>query len=165
MPKNYIYRMDHDTGFAPNTKYGICSLCGCKRTTIERWAGKGTWIVGIGGSNTGKPGKLIYVMEVEENLPYSQFKKRYPGKSKYLKGRCKAETPVPFTRKFYYFGDNGKDLPKSLSHIIDVKRGCKLVADADIAKLKRHLNTITKGKGYGVYGRPNNLKPEKYKRC
>jgi hypothetical protein len=26
MPKHYVYRMDHDTGNAPNVKYGICTL-------------------------------------------------------------------------------------------------------------------------------------------
>ncbi len=71
--KNYVYRIDHDTGFAPNVKYGICTLSGCKKTTIEQWAQKGSWVIGIGGNNTGKSDKLIYAMEVEENLLYSQF--------------------------------------------------------------------------------------------
>jgi hypothetical protein len=50
--KNYVYRMDHDTGFAPNTERGICALSGCKETTIEKWAGPGSWVIGIGGNNT-----------------------------------------------------------------------------------------------------------------
>ena len=63
--KHYVYRMDWDTGFAPNTKYGICSLSGCKKNSIERWAEQGSWVIGIGGNNTGKSDKLIFAMEVE----------------------------------------------------------------------------------------------------
>ena len=55
MPKHYVYRLDHDTGFAPNIEYRICTLSGCKKTTIERWAERGSWVIGIGGNNTGKP--------------------------------------------------------------------------------------------------------------
>ena len=69
MGKNYVYRMDHDTGFAPNIDHNICSLSGCKKTTVEKWAEKGSWVIGIGGKNTGKPNKLIYAMKVEENQP------------------------------------------------------------------------------------------------
>jgi hypothetical protein len=62
MPKNYVYRMTHDTGFAPNLKYGICTLSGCKKNTIEVDAKRGSWVIGIGGNNTSKPNKLIYAM-------------------------------------------------------------------------------------------------------
>ena len=41
MPKNYVYRLDHDTGFAPNIDYGICTLSGCKKATVEKWAERG----------------------------------------------------------------------------------------------------------------------------
>jgi len=37
MAKNYIYRMDHYTGFAPNVYYGICSLSGCKKPLPRNW--------------------------------------------------------------------------------------------------------------------------------
>lgn len=30
IPKNYAYRIDRDTGFAPNIEDGICTLSGCK---------------------------------------------------------------------------------------------------------------------------------------
>lgn len=78
MPKNYVYKITHDTGFAPNIEYGICTLSGCKKTTIEVYAKRGSWVIGIGGNNTGKPNKLIYAMEVEDNLPYSEFKEGIP---------------------------------------------------------------------------------------
>ena len=59
MPKHYIYRIDHDEGFAPNVDFGVCTLCGCKKTSVEKWAQEGSWVVGVGGNNTGKPNKLI----------------------------------------------------------------------------------------------------------
>ena len=68
MAKNYVYRMHHDTGFAPNVEGRICSLCGCKVTTIEKWAREGSWIIGIGGDQTTKSDMLIYMMAVEEPL-------------------------------------------------------------------------------------------------
>ncbi len=177
MPKNYAYRMYHDKGFAPNIKYGICTLSGCKnskngkRRNIEESAEKGSWIIGIGGNNTGMSNRLIYVMEVEENLPYSEFKKRYPRKhNEYLRqkklGQGEPGTNVLVSRKFYYFGNHALDLPKSLKHIIIDRWGCKCMSDKDIHELK---NTLQK-EGYkpGRYGEPNNEPLElsqSYEKC
>ncbi len=166
MAKNYVYRMDHDRGFAPNTKYGICTLSGCKnkktkdgKRNIEELAEKGSWISGIGGNKTGKPDKLVYAMEVEENLLYSEFKKRYPEKSKYLSSK-KAGSNVLISRKFYYFGDNAIDLPQSLEHIIIQRQGCKCISDDDVNNLKKYLEERY---CYGIWGKPNNIKFSK--RC
>ena len=164
MPKNYIYRVDHDTGFAPNIASGLCSLCGCKKITIEQWSQKGSWVIGIGGNNTGKPNKLIYAMEVEENLLYTQFKNRFPRRSKYLEGRCKADAPVLISRKFYYFGDKAIGLPKELDNIMIHQHGCKCISKEDIEKLHAHIKSVTKGAGFGSYGLPNNA-TEQSKRC
>lgn len=168
MGKNYVYRMDHDTGFAPNTSFGICSLTGCKnsngkRKNIEESAERGSWVIGIGGNNTGKPNKLIYAMEVEKNLQINKFKKDYPCKSKYLKGR-KPGTNVLVSCKFYYFGDNAIEVPKGLEeNIIISTQGCKIVSDEDIKKLKRYLS---KKYEYGVHGKPNNSETKgKCKKC
>ena len=55
MRNNYIYRMDHDTGYAPNTSFRICSMTGCKNSktgkkrNIEELAEQGSWVIGIGG--------------------------------------------------------------------------------------------------------------------
>jgi hypothetical protein len=163
MPKNYIYRTDHDTGFAPNIKYGICTLCGCKKTVIEKHAEKGSWVIGIGGNSTGKPNKVIYAMEVEDTPSYSKFKKEYPGKSKYLKGKCKLKAPVLISRKFYYFGENAFCLPNNLKHIIIYQQGCKCVSDEDIAKLTKHI--LSKWPGYGIHGNPNNSTRKPLKKC
>lgn len=148
--KNYVYRMTHDTGFAPNIKNGICILSGCKKTTIEIWAQTHGWVIGIGGNDTGKPDKLIYAMEVKENIPYCQFNEKYRERSKYLKKK-KAGTNVLISRKFYYFGNNAIDLPKELKHIIIDRQGCKCVSNEDVRKLEKHL-----GYRYGKFGNPNN---------
>ncbi len=155
MAKHYVYRIDYDTGFAPNTEYNICTLSGCKVSTVEKWAKKGSWVIGIGGKNTGKPDKLIYAMEVEENLSYSKFKERFPEKSKYLPPE-KAGSNVLVSRKFYYFGNNAIDLPEDLKHIIWDRQGVKCISDEDINKLKNFLSKIGY-KQYGVYGKPNNI--------
>lgn len=153
MPKHYVCRLDHDTGFAPNIEYRICTLSGCKKTTIERWAKRGSWVIGIGGNNTGKPDKLIYAMEVEDKLPYRQFKKRYPRKSRYLQ-KEKAGHYVLISKKFYYFGDNAVDLPEKF--IID-RQGCRCVSENDVTEFKKHIET--KGyRKYGIYGEPNNFR-------
>jgi len=145
MTKNYVYRIDHDTGFAPNIEYGICSLSGCKKNTIENWARRGRWVIGIGGNSTGKPDKLIYAMEVEENLSYAEFVEKYPQKSKYLHSDC-AGSNVLVSKKSYYFGDHAIDLPEFLGHIIIRRRGCKCVSDEDIQVLKKYLS---RGFAYG----------------
>ncbi len=162
MPKGYIYRMDHDTGFAPNVKYGICTLSGCKRSTIELWAKRGHWVIGLGGNKTNKPNKIIYAMEVEKNLSYDQFKKKYSRKSKYL-SKKDAGKNVLVSRKFYYFGNKAIDLPKSLTHLIINRQGCKGLTDKDIFKLKK----IFKNKyNYGELEIPNNpRKCVKTKKC
>lgn len=151
--KNYVYRMDHDTGFAPNTEKGICTLSGCKKTNIEKWAKAGSWVIGIGGNNTTKPNRLIYAMEVEENLPYLIFKKRYPEKSRYLTKR-NAGTNVLVSRRFYYFGVNALPL-QELKHIIFNGRNCKCISDEDIGRLKKYIEAL--GYRNGALGQPNNI--------
>ncbi len=154
MPRHYIYRIDHDENFAPNVDYKICTLCGCKDSTIEVWAEKGSWVIGIGGNGTGKPNKLIYAMKVEETLTYSQFRIRFSLKSKYLQGIARRKTKnVLFSRRFYYFGDKAIDLPHKLRHIIIPGRGCKRVSDSDTTKL---ANYLAREYRYGKHGNPNN---------
>lgn len=165
MGKNYVYRMDHDTGFAPNTSFGICSLTGCKnsksgkRRNVEELAERGSWVIGIGGKGTNRPDKLIYAMEVESNLPLDQFREKYHGKSKYLKGHTPGSN-VLISCKFYYFGENAIDVPSELKHIIIDRQGFWKVSDDDMKKLKSHLSKKYK---YGVYGDPNN--PEAKEKC
>lgn len=154
-PKHYSYRMDHDTGFAPNVSYGICTLCGCK-SLIEKHAKTGSWVVGIGGNNTGKPDKLIYAMEVKNNLPFAEFKRNYRTKGRYLKPKENREH-VLVSNNFFYFGDKAISLPTYLRHIIKHEWGTKCIELDDVTKLLHHLSK--KGFKPGIMGNPNNPKP------
>jgi hypothetical protein len=157
-PKHNMYRMASDRGFAPNEKYGICSLSGCKKNTVEQWAKQGSWVLGIGGKGTGKPDKLIYAMEVASNLQYRDFRKVYPGKSHCLSG-SQAGSNVLISRKFYYFGDKALDLPACLQHIVIKRQGCKCVTQNDIETLKQFL---MRNYNCEVHGSPNNAH---WRRC
>ena len=154
MIRHYSYRMDHDLGFAPHIAHGLCSVCGCKATTVERWVTPGSWVVGIGGQGTGKPDKLIYAMKVKENPSYSVFKKRYPRVASYLSHHSiSASAPVLLSRHFFYFGDHARSLPPKLSHIVQATQGCKRLSDDDIALLQ---SLVLKNTQPGIHGRPNN---------
>lgn len=154
--KHYVYRMDYDTGFAPNISHGICTLSGCKEGTIEEWAQEGSWVVGIGGNNTGKPDMLIYAMEVEKNVSCSDFRKDFPAKSKYLSQK-KAGNRVLVSKRFYYLGDSALALPPRLRNLVIDRHGCRCVEDDDI----KELSQILEGRfGIGVHGKPNNAHDE-----
>lgn len=154
--KHYLYRMDHDTGFAPHVSRGVGTLCGCKKTSVERWAEPGSWVIGIGGKGTKQPDKLIYAMHVEETPSYGDFQREHPANAKYLKTRDDA--PVLVSRRFWYFGNNAIELPQELEHIILRRQGCKLVSDEDIELLKR---LVLRRKKPGKHGEPNNPDPAK----
>lgn len=153
MPKNYAYRIDHDTGFAPHIEKNICIMSGCKINTIEKWATEGSWVIGIGGNNTGKPDKLMYAMKVAKNISFEQFKEDYPEESGYLDSRYAGEN-VLISYEFYYFGDKAIDLPADLKRIIIKYQGCKCVSESDVAKLCEYIES--KGYRYGKIGNPNN---------
>jgi hypothetical protein len=152
--RHYSYRVDHDLGFAPHIEGRVCTVCGCKKTTIEQWAKAGSWIVGIGGKNTGKFNALIYAMKVEQILSYKEFKRGHPSRASYLSGLAiSPEAPVLVSTHFYYFGDHAQPLPPELSHIIHTTQGCKRLSDFDISLLN---NLILSGYRRGALGKPNN---------
>jgi hypothetical protein len=156
MAKHYVYRMDHDTGFAPHISKSkkVCTLCGCKITTVEDWAKPGTWVIGIGGNGTGRRDSLIYAMRVEATPTLAQFRRQFPHRAAYLAGRSlKPSSRVLVARHFYYFGNKAITMPVALEHLIIRAQGCKKVADADVTQLDTHL---TKLFGPGVHGSPNN---------
>jgi hypothetical protein len=157
MPRHYSYRVDHDLGFAPHIARGVCTLCGCKTTTIEKWAEPGSWIVGIGGNGTGRPNALIYAMEVEETPSYAQFSREHCARAAYLDGRgVPPEAAVLVSRHFFFFGDRARRLPPKLTCLVHPTQGCKRLSDEDIALLNKHvLGRLRPGK----YGKPNNALP------
>jgi hypothetical protein len=172
--KNYVYRVDHDTGFAPHVENGILSLCGCKfcknngTRNIEELANIGSWIMGIGGNNTGKPNKLIYIMNVEEKLAIDEFKKKY-SHGNYIKqymfdGRkYKPEYVLISRHKYYYFGNNAIDIPDELKYIIIDRQGYKIINETDVNKLLEHIRNLGYNE-YGKYGEPNNNNKDEYPR-
>jgi len=152
--RHYSYRVDHDLGFAPHIAGRLCTLCGCKKTTIERWAKAGSWIVGIGGKGTGKNDALIYAMKVEETPSYRDFRKAHPADASYLSGHgIPRDAPVLLSTHFYYFGNQARLLPPDLSHIIHTTQGCKRLSNKDIASLNE---LVLSGYRCGAHGKPNN---------
>jgi hypothetical protein len=153
--KNYAYRLDHDTGFAPHVLDGVCTLCGCKTTTIEVWAQPGSWVVGIGGNRTGKPNLLIYAMQVKSNPTVAELRLRSPHRTDYLRGHeIRASARILMSSRFYYFGDKAISLPSELQQGLIISReGCKKVTDKDIARLVAHLEGHS---SIGKHGDPNN---------
>lgn len=154
MPSHYIYRVDHDLGFAPRATRDLCTLCGCKTSTVERWAKLGSWIVGIGGNGTGMANRLIYAMQVASTPTYDEFRQTHPRDSAYLRPYGpKTDAPVLVANHFYYFGNNAQQIPPQLAHIIHPTQGCKRLSDQDITLLK---GLVLSHFVPGLHGEPNN---------
>lgn len=153
MPKHYVYRMDHDTGFAPRVARGRFTLAGCKRTTVELWARPGSWVVGIGGKGTSQPHRLIYAMRVDDNPTRRGFARAHPRAARYLCRRgLSPDAPVLLSTHFFYFGDKAPKLPPSLKNFRIDRQGAWRLNDSDIAALQRFLARYRPGK----HGEPNN---------
>jgi len=150
---HYSYRMARDTGFAPHVERGACSLCGCKETTIERWATPGSWVVGIGGEGTRQPDRLIYAMQVEETPQVAEFRRSHPDWAAYLDREHPPEARVLLSTRFWYFGDRAPDLPPRLAVLNHPVQGCKSLTDEQVDLLRDWLQAGWKP---GKHGRPNN---------
>jgi len=85
----FSYIVDHDTGFAPNPFWGICTLAHCKPIRdvpgIRSSAEIEDWVVGLGPKKEGNP--VVYFMKVtdkketfEEYFKDTKFKKKIPNK-------------------------------------------------------------------------------------
>ena len=155
MPPHYSYRVDHDLGFAPHVWRNIATVCGCKTTTIERWAQTGSWIIGIGGNGTGQSNKLVYAMKVTEIPTYGAFRVAHPAAAAYLNQHSFTDDArvLVSSRDFYYFGNHALTIPAMLQHIIHPTQGCKRVSDKDIDLL---MATVIGDLKPGRHGRPNN---------
>lgn len=153
---HYVYRMDHDTGFAPHVQGRLCTLCGCKSTTIELWAQPGSWVIGVGGNGTGKPNRLIYAMKVESTSTVDQLRKFSKDLVRYLDHHgIDNHARVLVSRFFYYLGDKAIQIPAKVRHSLLIERqGCKKVPDHDIALFASYL--AKKYPTPGAFGVPNN---------
>lgn len=68
----YSYIVRFDVGFAPNPFHGWCTLGTCK-SEMRRMVQVGDWIVGTGSKEYGLGGRLVYVMRVEDSLPFDKY--------------------------------------------------------------------------------------------
>lgn len=94
--KLYSYVITHDSGFAPNPFYGVCTLATCK-PVIRRVARERDWIMATGSVAEGRPGDLVYAMKVSEIMSMAAY-----GKSK----RFKRKIPRPDGTPIQQCGDN-----------------------------------------------------------
>jgi len=154
MAKHYAYRVDHDLGFAPHVWRNVATVCGCKISTVERWATAGSWVVGIGGNGTGQANRLIYAMRVTETPTYAEFHSAHPANAAYLASHyIQPNAPVLVSRgQFYYFGNRAPAIPAELSNIIQRTQGCKRLTDAQVSGLRSFLGNVR----FGKHGVPNN---------
>jgi len=156
MIKHYVYRLDHDTGFAPHAQQHVCTLCGCKVSSVETWARAGSWVIGIGGNGTGKPDLLIYAMLVESTPRVDELRGKSPDLVNYLRGHeIEGDARILVSRFYYYFGRNAVAVPQKLQHdLLFRSQGCKKVGNEAIAQLASYLRL--KYPTPGVFCEPNN---------
>jgi len=163
MAKHYAYRVDHDVGFAPHVWRGVATVCGCKVSTVERWATAGSWVVGMGGNGTGQANRLIYAMRVTGIPKYAEFCRAHPANAAYLAPfAIEPDAPVLVSRgEFYYFGDRALTLPAELANIIHRTQGCKRLSDVQVSALRSFLSNLR----FGKYGDPNTRLTDAAGRC
>ncbi|WP_419927652.1 hypothetical protein [Candidatus Poriferisocius sp.] len=89
----FVYVVTHDEGFAPNPFHGYCTLATCK-PRIRQGAEIGDWVVGLGSTQNGQAGKLIYAMNVEEAMSFDdywndpRFQKKKPKQTSSQESQC-----------------------------------------------------------------------------
>ena len=68
------YKVQHDTGFAPNPFGGACTLACCK-PAIRKRAQIGDYIIGFASASReiNMPGQVIYWMKVDEILDFNAY--------------------------------------------------------------------------------------------
>lgn len=156
MLKHYVYRLDHDTGFAPHAQQYVCTLCGCKVSSIEAWARAGSWVIGIGGNGTGKPNLLIYAMLVESTPAVDELRAKSPDLVIYLRGHeIQGDARILVSRFYYYFGQNAIAVPRKIQRdLLFQSQGCKRVGNEVIGHLASYLRR--RYPTPGVFGEPNN---------
>lgn len=74
MARIFSYVVRYDSGFAPNSFYGFCTLATCK-PKIRRSASVGDWLVGSGSNdrNIRLGGHLVYAMRVTEVMTFDGY--------------------------------------------------------------------------------------------
>jgi len=172
--KLYSYVVEHDTGYAPNPYFGLCTLCRCKfegRNNIVQSAKEGDWVIGTGGAGkkSAGHGKLIYAMLVDKKLTREKyfsarrFAQKKPvktgiyeqtrGDNERPRNNCeKHEQFVLVSQHFYYFGANAIDIPRRFDHL--EKKGPWFRCDFDSAYIDRFVEWLQKAYAPGKHGDP-----------
>jgi hypothetical protein len=148
-PKIFRYVVRYDEGSAPRPFGGWCSLTICK-PRIRASAKPGDWIIGF---RSRSPGRVAYVMQVEEVVPLDKywadprFLDRRPGFSPVpdniyrpadngglkqvanpVHGPADAATDISgknslVARRFWYFGGSSPDISTDLVHLVHAHIG------------------------------------------
>lgn len=162
----FSYVVDHDLGFAPNPSAGYCTLVHCKfggmrgRRNIVESARVGDWILGSGGRNKDSAGhgKLIYLMRVDEKLPFERFlvDTRFRGRRD-CKDFGSGNVYALISRRYFYFGEKTLELSKVPSELATdqlIKRGPGFRRDYPADQLKRLVKWFEGKYEVGRHGDP-----------
>lgn len=142
-PRLFSYILKVNNGFAPCIIGGICSLACCK-PAIRRVASINDWVVGLSPRKDGNT--IIYAMQVEEKIPFTEYWTRYPKRRPMGKKLALGDNVYPnyssgpianahhdktnkdhdlsgryvliSKNKTYYFGNGGLTLPHHLTGLI-----------------------------------------------
>jgi hypothetical protein len=164
-PVLFSYVVDHDFGFAPNPYDGYCTLVHCKfggkrgRRNVVELAGEGDWVMGTGGrgKDSAGHGRIIYLMRVDEKLPFSKYLSdgRFQARSDCEDFGSDNESAL-VSRRFFYFGNNAlpiADLPEDLAETIS-KSGAGFRSDYSVERLKKLVRWFGKNYETGMHGDP-----------
>jgi hypothetical protein len=166
MLKLFSYVVDHDHGLSPNPASGYCTLVHCKfnatgkRRNIVELAKKGNWILGTGGNSHSSAGNgnIVYLMRVDEKLPFMEFLKapRFAGRADQYDSGAGNEFAL-VSKHYFYFGKNAlsiSSLPDSLRALSLEKKGPGHRADLSHENVKAFISWFEENVRLGVHGRP-----------
>ena len=72
MVRLYSYIVATDSGFAPNSFHGFCTLATCK-PKIRKTAQVGDWIIGTGSKSKRRDGYIVFAMRVTEIMSFHEY--------------------------------------------------------------------------------------------
>lgn len=182
--KLFSYVVDHDTGFAPNPYFGICSLAHCKfgkkKKNIVESAEVGDWIIGTGGKSkkSSGHGTVIYAMQVDEKLSLKQYyndkrfreKKRIKISFENSRGDNLTEFKNVTNRfallsyHYFYFGENAITFPdkfKNHNTFPLEKKGPNYKSNFDENYIHEFLEWLHSKYSPGIKGNPCSYEEEK----
>jgi hypothetical protein len=133
----FCYVIDHDTGLAPNPSNRVCTLVYCKykkpksrRRNVVELAKKGDWVIGVGGKSKKScgHGKIVYIMQVDKPLSFSEYRRRFPNRRSPNRRRWPWHGEwALISRQFLYYGREGIPVDRipgaEKFHLEDTGRG------------------------------------------